>query len=563
MNSLLLVLLSLSAFAIAYLFYAKFLSEKIFALDPSRNTPAHTRFDGIDFVPTRPPVLFGHHFASIAGLGPILGPAIGVIYGWLPALLWVVLGTIFLGAVHDLGTLVVSLRHDGRTIGDLTEDLMGNRAKILFVILIFFVLALAMGVFCLVISGLFSKERPEAVIPTASLILIAMAIGTVVYKFKARLLPATIIGIVLMLATVYLGILVPVKNVSPSQWTYSLLLYAFVASVLPVWLLLQPRDYLNSFELYLAVGLLLLGVIVLHPPISAPVFHEAHNSPPLFPFLFILIACGAISGFHNLVSSGTTARQLATEKDARIIGYGGMTAEGVVALLAIVACTAAVGDRAEWLKSYADFNSANAATLNVFVRGAGALLASYGIPRAFAETFISVVVVAFAMTTLDTGTRLLRFNVEEIAETIKVKFLGNRYVASVIAVSAIGYFSLMKVNLPVMENGQIVYKLVPAGKTLWQLFGTTNQLLAAMGLLIVSIYLYRTKKPIWYALLPMAFMLVLTIYAMLFKLRDFWLETPRNMPLIVTSIILIIISLWILVEAVIVLAKLKKSSKEG
>lgn len=560
MNSLFLVLLSLSAFGLAYSFYAKYLSEKIFALDPARKTPAHSRFDSVDFVPTRPPVLFGHHFASIAGLGPILGPAIGVIYGWLPALLWVVLGTIFLGAVHDLGTLVVSLRHDGRTIGDLTEDLMGKRAKILFVILIFFVLALAMGVFCLVISGLFAKERPEAVIPTLSLILIAMAIGTAVYKFKARLLPATIIGVMLMLATVYVGILVPVKNITPSQWTYSLLIYAFIASVLPVWLLLQPRDYLNSFELYLAVGLLMLGVIVLHPPIVAPVLHDAQNSPPVFPFLFILIACGAISGFHNLVSSGTTARQLAGEKDARIIGYGGMTAEGVVALLAIVACTAAVGDKAEWLKSYADFNSANEATLNVFVHGAGALLASYGVPRAFGETFISVVVVAFAMTTLDTGTRLLRFNVEEVAETVKVKILGNRYVASLIAVAAIGYFALMKVNLPVMKNGEIVYKLVPAGKTLWQLFGTTNQLLAAMGLLVVSIYLYRLKKPIWITALPMAFMLVLTIYAMLFKLRDFWLETPHNMPLIVTSVILIIISFWLVVEAVFIFVRLRKTT---
>lgn len=563
MNSLLLVLVSLVAFGVAYLFYAKFLSEKIFALDPLRKTPAHTRFDGVDFIPTRPPVLFGHHFASIAGLGPILGPAIGVIYGWLPALLWVVFGTIFLGAVHDLGTLVVSLRHDGRTIGDLTEDLIGYRAKIFFVILIFFVLALAMGVFCLVISGLFAEKRPEAVIPTIALILIAMTIGTAVYKFKVRLFPATIIGVLLMLATVYVGIVVPVKNVTPSQWTYSLLIYAFVASVLPVWLLLQPRDYLNSFELYIAVGLLMLGVIVLHPPMSAPVLHNAPNSPPLFPFLFILIACGAISGFHNLVSSGTTARQLATEKDTRIIGYGGMTAEGFVALLAIVACTAAVGDRAEWLKGYADFNSANAVTLDMFVRGAGALLASYGIPRAFAETFISVVVVAFAMTTLDTGTRLLRFNVEEIGETIKVKILSNRYVASLIAVSAIGYFALMKVNLPVMENGEIIYKLVPAGKTLWKLFGTTNQLLAAMGLLVVSIYLYRRKKPMWYTVLPMVFMLVLTIYAMLFQLHEFWLETPKNMPLIVTSLILIVISFWLVLEAVIVFKKLKKSFKEG
>jgi len=561
LNALFLTIMSLAAFVAAYTFYSRFLAHRIFSIDPSLETPAHTRADGMDFVPTRPSVLFGHHFASISGLGPIVGPAIGVIYGWLPALLWVVLGTIFLGAVHDLSTLVVSLRHQGRTIGDLTEDLVGKRAKVLFLILIFFLLALAMGVFALVISKLFAGFRPEAVVPTFALIAIAMFMGTAVYKWKVPFVPASLVGIAAMLASVWAGMKFPVTSVTASQWTYVLLAYALAASVLPVWLLLQPRDYLNSFELYIGLAALMLGVLVLHPEMKAPAVHAAKNSPPLFPFLFIMIACGAISGFHNLVSSGTTARQLDKESHARIIGYGGMVAEGVLAVLVIVACTAAVAGKGAWLANYADFDTAAGLTakLNAFIKGAGTLISSYGVNQAFAETFISVVVVAFAMTTLDTGTRLLRFNFEEMAKTFRIKPLANRYAASLLAVIAIGYFALMKVESATVANGKVVLETRPAGLILWQLFGATNQLLAAMGLLIATVYLYKKGKPIVYTFIPMMFMLAVTTTAMFTKLGKFLHAAPPNRPLIITALLLLVITVWMAAESVATIRNYRKS----
>ncbi len=557
MNALLLTVLSIAAFLAAYAFYSRFISQRILSIDPSIKTPAYTRTDGIDFVPTSPSILFGHHFASIAGLGPIVGPAIGVIYGWLPALLWVVFGTIFFGAVHDMSVLVVSLRHQGRTIGDLTEDLVGKRAKVLFLFLIFFLLALAMGVFALVISKLFAEVRQEAVIPVFSLMVIAMLVGISVYRWKVPILPATIVGVAAMLAVIWVGVKYPVTSVTAPQWTYILLVYALVASVLPVWLLLQPRDYLNSFKLYIGVTLLLVGVVVLHPEMKAPALHTAKNSPSLFPFLFIMVACGAISGFHNLVSSGTTARQIDNEGHVRVIGYGGMLAEGLLAVLVIIACTAAVVSRETWLANYADFEAAQGlpAKLNAFISGAGMLLGSYGIERKFAETFVSVVVVAFAMTTLDTGTRLLRFNFEEMAKTFRLKPLANRYAASILAVLAIGYFALMKVHTTVIEDGRVVTITKPAGMILWQLFGTTNQLLAAMGLLVASVYLYKKGKPVIYTLIPMVFMLAVTAAAMTIKLIKFLDAEIINWPLLITSVLILIITAWMVIEAGLNLAK--------
>ena len=631
-NSLVIALLSGVGFILAYRLYGKFIADRILGLDPNRTTPAHTRTDGIDFVPAHRAVLFGHHFASIAGLGPIVGPAIAVYWGWLPALLWVLFGCVFIGAVHDLATLYASLRHNGRGIGDLTNDIVGPRARVLFLIIIFFLLAMAMGVFALLMARLFTDLAPRAVIPTVSLIAIAVAIGLLVYKLKWRLGPATLVGFVLMLCTLFVGMKMPVPlyrlfitdtrakqvlaaaaegdpqhaalagvadakatlayfdaraevdpafqsaadNVTTARqrgmdlWTYLLLVYALIASILPVWLLLQPRDYINSFQLYLGLILILLGLLVWHPPITTAAYRTIASaqgdSLPIWPFLFITIACGAVSGFHNLVSSGTTARQISSEKDARVIGYGAMLMEGFLAVLVILACVVGTGE--QFKDFYSGWPSANAA-LGAFLTGAGNIISSSfiwvtrssGVSQAalvaFCKSFIAVVVVSFAMTTLDSATRLLRFNVEEFGKIVHLRVLRNRYVASLIAVFAIGYFALIKIG------GK------PAGLILWQLFGTTNQLLAALGLLVVSIMLYKWGKPIVFTAIPLLLMLVSVSWAMTHQLGSFWNQyreslAPDREPdtgslsLFVVGLLVLLLTAWLVIEGVVAFARFRR-----
>jgi carbon starvation protein len=538
MNVLWVTILSLCGFLIAYRFYGKFLSEKIFTLDPNRRTPAHELEDGIDYIPTRKWVLFGHHFVSICGLGPILGPAIAVIWGWLPALLWVVLGNILMGAVHDFSALFVSLRNKGRSVGDIMVDLVGHRARLLFLFIIFFLIAFAMGVFVLVIAILMGEDyHPEAIIPVFSLMLIAGLTGFLVYRTKFGLGPATLLGLLMMFVFIWIGVKNPI-SIPQTTLIYLLLAYAFVSSVLPVWLLLQPRDYLNSYKLYLGLGLMYLGVFIYHPRFSAPAInHEPSDLPSLFPFLFITIACGAISGFHGLVSSGTTAKQLNNERDARLVGYGGMLGEGIMGLMAVLACTAGITTAALWHKHYASWEAAQGLgpKMDAFVNGAGFFMSKVGIPLEYATAFVAVVVVAFAMTTLDSATRLLRYNIEEIGRSFNLKFITHRYFASFLAVAAIGYFALLKIG------GK------PAGLALWQLFGTSNQLLAGLGLLTVSLFLFKKGKPTIYTLIPMLFMLVTTITAMVIKIGQFWEQ--KTIPLLVMGTIVLLMALWLGIEA--------------
>ncbi len=597
MQAILLALLSLAGFLTAYFVYGRYLRDTVFGLLPGEKVPSREKEDGIDFVPTRKGILFSHHFVSIAGLGPIMGPAIGVIWGWLPALLWVFFGTIFLGAVHDFGTLVISLRNEGRPIGELVRDLIRLRAGTLMMLIIFFLLALAMGVFDLIVAILFTDFYPVSVIPVLSLIPIAALVGWMIYRVKLAPAAATVVGVVLMFAMVEVGLKVPVslyplfvdsptlgreaavttselpqaavqrlraegreesaqlvekaRLLSVNAWIYVLLIYSFGASVLPVWCLLQPRDYLNSYQLYLGLALLYAGMFVGRPALAAPAFHAgATHLPPVFPFLFITIACGAISGFHNLVSSGTTARQLGSVRDARFIGYGAMILEGLLAVVTILACSTAFPSREAWLARYRDYAALDSLgpTLDVFIQGAGGLLANLGIGRDLAAGFIAVVVVGFAMTTLDTGTRLMRYDIEAIASTFKIKPLKNRYLSSLLAIVAIGYFALMKIA------GK------PAGLSLWQLFGTSNQLLAALGLLAVAVYLFERKKKALAFAIPMWFMLAVSLLAMGLKLKEFW--EKRNWPLIVTGGCLLLLALWLLVEAAI-LYRLFKTSRKG
>ncbi|MDX8391753.1 MAG: carbon starvation protein A [Mariprofundaceae bacterium] len=552
MTPVVMAILVLSLYVVFYRFYAqRVLAKRVFALSDSTPTPAHTLRDGVDYLPANKYVLFGHHYASIAGLAPMLGPAIAVIWGWFPALCWVVLGTLLVGAVHDFSALVLSVRHKGQSMGTISRDVISPRTRLLFLLVIFFLVALAIGVFVLVISGLFAtpdaanippSAHPEAVFPTFSLMLIAMVIGFLIYRKNFRLWPLMGVGFVLMLLTTWGGMLLPVTGVSASTWSWVLLAYAFAASVLPVWLLLQPRDFLNSLLLYLAMFCMLVGFFIMSPDWVAPAVNmHPEGAPPMLPFLFIVIACGAISGFHGMVASGTTAKQLDKETDALFVGYAGMIGESLLALLAVLATTAgAFSSHEQWANFYGSWQQAAGLhqKLGVFIQGNGQFVHQLGVPLDVAMAFISVVVVAFAMTSVDTGTRLLRFNIEEIGSTLGLKILGNRYVATALAVSAIGFFAFFKVE------GK------PAGLFLWTLFGTTNQILAGLTLLTVTIYLYRKRRPVLYTLLPMLLVLAATISGMVMGIIKA-IDKEQWAVAIVGGVILFL-ALWVLFEACVV-----------
>ena len=514
MNPLLATLLAFALYLLAYRFYARYLARRLFELDPARPTPAHRRRDEVDYVPSNRFALFGHHYASITVLSPMLGPAIAVIWGWLPAMLWVVLGAIFVGAVHDFGALAISIRAGGVSIGKVTESLIGRRAKSLFHIIIFFLIALAMGVFVHIIGELFSPDfYPEAILPSSVLIIIAVVMGTLTYRRGWPIPPVTTIGFIAMLVFVWTGFSRPILGPSLDQWKWLLLLYAFAASVLPVWMLLQPRDYINSLLLYLGVGAMYVGLFVTRPTFVAPAVDlHPEGAPPIFPFVFIVIACGAASGFHCLVSSGTSAKQLDRETDAPFIGYGAMIGESLLGLMAVLACTAGFVSQEAWLDRYASWQAADTLANNIgaFIDGTARFLGALGLPAAMASTFVAVLVVSFALTSLDSATRLLRYNISEIGETLRVPALGNRYLASALAVTAIWFFAFYEVG------GE------SAGLVLWSLFGTTNQLLAGLALLAITVYLLRRGKPLVYTLVPMVFMLVSTLSAMGSNLIDFW-----------------------------------------
>ena len=552
-----------------YTFYARHLARRVFVLDPRARTPAHELRDEVDYVPTNRFVLFGHHWASITGLSPMLGPAVAVIWGWLPAMLWVVLGALFVGCVHDFGSLMVSMRARGMSIGKVTEGIIGHRAKTLFHLIIFFGIALAMGVFVYVIAKLFSisdawspddpkadlSSFPTAVLPSGSLVVLALVMGYLLYRRKFPLLPTAAVGFALMLLSVWGGLEWPLlwmdRGSWPdlSSWILVLLGYSFVASVLPVWSLLQARDFLNSLLLYLGLALSYLGLFIWRPDFAAPAFRpDPQGAPSFYPFVFIIIACGAASGFHSLVASGTTAKQIDRESDARFIGYGGMIGESLLGLLAVLATTAGVvaasGASASeaWLRTYRNWDAIKELgdKLGVFITGAARFIQEVGIAdQRLAIAFMAVVVVSFALTTLDSATRLLRFNITEIGETLGWRFLDNRYISSALAVGVISFFAFYEIG------GK------PAGLALWRLFGTTNQLLAGLALLAVTLYLHQRGKNPYFTGVPMLFMVVSTVVAMLSNLRGFWEQWEEGgSVLFFVGLVLLVLALWLVFEAV-------------
>ena len=609
MTTLLIALLSGVGFLVAYHTYGRWLGSKIFRLSADAICPSERLKDGMDYVPTSKSVVFGHHFTSIAGTGPIVGPAIAIMWGWVPALLWVVLGSIFIGAVHDFGALVVSLRNNGQTVGDIAGRVLNRRVRLLFLLTLFMALTVVLAIFGLVIAAVF-KQYPAAIFPCIVQIPIAVAIGILLHRKGIGLLLPSLGALAVMYFTVIYGDVGFLKSFNATlagwsiwAWVMVLLGYSYVASVLPVWTLLQPRDYINSLQLISALALILLGLgaaaIVGYQPegttttqplkFVAPAFQwNPEGAPMIFPFLFITIACGAISGFHCLVSSGTSSKQLKNEPDARFVGYGGMLTEGFLATLVIIACGAGLGlglmkegslltGEAAWQAQYSSWAAAGSlsAKVGAFVDGAANFLKALGLPAGVSIALMGVLVASFAGTTLDTACRLQRYVIQELAATLGGKvgegetapavpfaMLQNKHGATIFAV-------VIATAMAAIPPGGAEWNWANAGKgglILWPLFGATNQLLAGLSFLVITFYLWRRGRAIWFLAIPMVFMLIMPIWAMTHQLffAPGWLVTDEpNWLLGSIGLATIALEIWMIVEAVKLFPKAKGVLEEN
>ncbi len=542
MNSIFLAASGLLSLFVGYRFYSKFIAQRIYQLDPAFETPAHTMRDDIDYVPTNRVVLWGHHFTAVAGAAPIIGPAIAVIWGWLPAFLWVIFGTMFFAGVHDFGAIWASVRNDAKSVGALTGEVVGHRARNLFMVVIFLLLLMVNAVFAAAIAEAF-QETPSSVIPAWSAIFVAIIIGILIHKVKVPILWPTIVGTIVLYAVIYLGEAFPIElpalvlGLAPGpQWVIILFVYAMIASLLPVWLLLQPRDFINGIQL--AVGLVLLygAVFIAAPTLVVPAINldMPAGAPPLVPLLFVTIACGAVSGFHGLVASGTTSKQLDKETDARFVGYLGSLGEGALALVVIVATTAGFSSFEAWQGTYEEFGQGG---LNAFVAGGATILASgFGLSVKFAATLLTVMAVLFAGTTMDAGVRLQRYIIQEWGVIYDVRPMQNGYIATFVAVAAC-------LALAFGAGGAEG----TGGMILWPLFGTTNQLLAGLTLMVISVMLVKLHRPSRYTLVPMIFVTTMAFFSALYQLWS--LYTSGNYFLLVLDILIIVAAVFVMLEA--------------
>ncbi|MBX2852461.1 MAG: carbon starvation protein A [Phycisphaeraceae bacterium] len=743
------------AFIIAYHTYGRWLGSKVFNLAAGAVCPSVKLRDDNDYVPTSKSVVFGHHFTSIAGTGPIVGPAIAVMWGWLPALLWVVFGSIFIGAVHDFGALVVSLRNNGQTVGEISGRLLNKRVRLLFLFVLFLALTIVIAIFGLVIAAVF-KQYPAAIFPCLVQIPIAVVIGVCLHRKGVGLLLPSLFALGVMYLTVVFGDWGPLgafntycEELPIIAWVGILLVYSYIASVLPVWLLLQPRDYINSLQLVSALGLIAVGLCVAAfvggaPPVegaerqplefAAPMVQwDPADAPMIFPFLFITIACGAISGFHCLVSSGTSSKQLKNEKDAQFVGFGSMLTEGFLATLVILACCAGLGlgvhfktssvdplkqgptnnlysftpyfldDRAgsserlviatkhnekglvearaqivdftigenwyrwdngipyvkltpgvvdelssivvnvdseftidtqltssaAWHNRYSSWSAAGALATKVaaFVDGSANFLKAMGIPAGIAVALMGVLVASFAGTTLDTACRLQRYVVQELARTLLPKrgpsdcfecgydltgnesgdcpecgtvhqnsggmgvppvgsvadnfddgrdahptssyptlnllnpitWLANKHGATIFAILVAGAIAAM----PAPGSEWSVANAGKGGLILWPMFGATNQLLGGLAFLVITFYLWRRGKAIWFVALPLGFMIVIPAWAMVLQLQQWFASDTINIPLVAMAIATLILEAWMLVEAALLFPKAKGIMEAG
>jgi carbon starvation protein len=606
MQTLLIALLSGLGFIVAYHTYGRWLGQKIFKLSADWVCPSHRFNDGQDYVPTRKGVVFGHHFTSIAGTGPIVGPAIAIMWGWLPALLWVVFGSIFIGAVHDLGSLVVSLRNNGQTVGDIAGRVINRRVRLLFLFVLFMALTIVLAIFGLVIASVF-RQFPTAIFPCVVQIPIAVIIGRWLHRRGMNLLGPSLVALALMYLTVIYGdvgllhtINMALAGWSSWTWVVVLLFYSYIASVLPVWSLLQPRDYINALQLISVLGLLVVGLFVAaiaggapladgtRPALAlaAPMFNfNPIGAPAMIPFLFITIACGAISGFHCLVSSGTSSKQLKSEPDARFVGYGSMLTEGFLAVLVILACAAGVGlglaqadgtvltGNDAWLSRYSVWSSRLGPLVAAFVDGSSNFLKALGLPGTIATALMGVFVASFAGTTLDSACRLQRYVVQELAGTLArrgaggfdiLAWLRNKHGATILAVVTAAFIAA----IPPPGKEWAMANAGQGGLILWPLFGATNQLLGGLAFLVITFYLWRRKTPVWFLVLPMIFMLIMPGWAMTWQVfiggegNPSWLS-QGNWLLVGIAVATLLLEIWMIIEAILLFPRVKGVVEDG
>ena len=516
MNILIIAFVLILWLFLGYKVYGSFIEKKVLQIDKIRPTPAQEMNDGIDYSPAKKSILFGHHFSSIAGAGPIIGPLLGVLYfGWLGALLWVALGSVFLGAVHDYTALMTSVQNKGTSLADISEKTLGVRTKIIFSLFLWFALALVIAVFAVVASRTLVSQ-PEIVIPTFGLIFLAMIFGWLIYKKGIPTPVATLIAVAVLFLLIYLGELMPVElpakvlgMSNQNFWFFVLIIYSLFASSLPVWFLLQPRDYISTWILFLGLGLGYLGLIVFQPSIQAPAFVSfSSKGGPLWPMLFVIIACGAISGFHSIVAGGTTSKQLPDEVSGKLIGFGGMITEAALAGLVIfIAAGVLTWDPsgAENQFGFQYLMTTVGDPIKAFATGYGRIISSLPVITLAIGSFFGMVMLnAFVLTTLDTGTRLGRLIFTELFGK-KAPIFKNRWAASSII--------LLFAGLMGATEGY---------KAIWPVFGASNQLVAALALIVVSSYLVAIKRPKKYTLYPAYFMLLTTLAALFYQGTKFF-----------------------------------------
>ena len=573
MSSIVLVLIGLLVFYLGFRFYSKFIGNRIFKIhEDDQIMPSKALEDGIDYVPTKKHILFGHHFTSIAGAAPIVGPCVAAYWGWLPALLWILLGTIFMGAVHDFGALVTSVKEKGRSIADIASNTISKRTRLMFLSFVILLIWLILAVFAMVIADLF-VAIPSSVIPINIEIIIAIIMGFLIYKKKIDILIPSLFALALLYFFVWVGTKAPIDLTTTMAvqdvknfWIIMLFIYSAIASLLPVWTLLQPRDFINSHQLFVGLGLLFLGIFISQPVVDAPAIRSLSEPdvPGIFPLLFVTIACGAISGFHGLVASGTSSKQLEKLSDARVVGYGGMIGEGALALASTISAVAgialvtnsnlpAVGPVTDlnWNVYYDTWAHASENKAAAFVLGGGALIQTLGIPTIVANTLMAVLVISFAATTLDTATRIQRFILNEFGIATGVKALSNRYMATIVAIIP----AILLAFWNVVEPGTGTMR--QAGWVLWPIFGASNQMLAGLTLMVLTLYYWQKKRPILPLLIPMFFVMGITITALVVNAIQFY---GQNSILFGLTIILMGLIIWMAYEGVNKVLEIRRTS---
>ena len=543
MNSLAVAVFGLTLFAIGYYFYASFVEKKVWKVDLAKKTPAVIKDDGLDYVPAKHwTMLFGHHFASIAGAGPIIGPVIAcALFGWGPALIWIIVGSIFIGGIHDFSALMLSLRHHGQSVGHVAEHVLSRRSRLVFSIFLWLALILVVAVFAAVTAKTMIAE-PRIVIPSFGVIFVAILLGLMMYKWKVKQGLATVISLGLMALLIYLGLQNPITINSVQAlniWIFILLTYAFIASIIPVNILLQPRDYLSAFILFFGLILGYLGIFVSLPKMNAPMFISYQSSQgPLWPMMFVIVACGAISGFHSLISSGTTSKQLPHKPAAKRITFGGMILEGVLSLLAIIAVCAGL----QWVGGtpglvYPELMK-ESGWIVTFGKGFGQLVAPL-IGATVGSLIAMFTLNAFVLTTLDSATRITRYITEEMfGDALGLKFLKNKYIATSLIVLLAFWLAM------------------GSWTALWPVFGASNQLIAALVLLLASVYLLQKGQPSIYTLIPAIFMTVTTIGALIYEMILFF--QSNNYLLFTIAAVLLVLAFDMLIEAAKVVNKKPK-----